>query len=133
MSVQLGRSMSYIFKATWNTWGSIYLTSVLHHNNLHKECISFNTVWKCGNILLISYSQFLKEVLPVYSIFLYEHLSVAMFDSSWLERSSIRLQEAGHLLIITQGAYIKRCRLKLKAATLSMNNYSEFLFLNVKY
>ena len=43
-----------------------------------------------------------------------------MFGLSRLERSSIRLLEVGHLTILTQGAYIKRYRLKVEVAALSM-------------
>ena len=60
-------------------------------------------------------------MLPVFIIFFYEHLSVAMFKLSWLERSSIRPSEVGHLSIFTKGVYIKRCRLSVEVATLSIN------------
>ena len=39
---------------------------------------------------------------------------------SRLERLSIRPWEVGNLSILTQGAYIERCRLKVEDATLSI-------------
>ena len=50
----------------------------------------------------------------------WEHLSVAMFELSWLERSPIRPSEVEHLSILPQGVYIKKCRLKVENANLSM-------------
>ena len=92
------------------------------------EIIRNYTVGKSGNISCL---QFVNDMLPVFIVFLYEHLLVAMFELYWLERSLIRPQEAGHLSIFAQGAYIERCRLKVEDATLSIDMYrSPFLLEN---
>ena len=44
-----------------------------------------------------------------------------MFKLSFLEKSSIRPLEVVYLLLLKQGACIKRCRLKLEVATLSID------------
>ena len=77
--------------------------------------------------------QYVNEMLPVFIIFLYKHLSVAMLELSRLQRSWIRLQEVGHLSILTQDAYIQRCRLKLVDATLSIYEYWIVTEITVEY
>ena len=44
------------------------------------EIIHINTVGKCGNILLKNCLPLVNEMLPVFIVFLCEHLSAAMFD-----------------------------------------------------
>ena len=52
----------------------------------------------------------------------YEHLLVVLFKLFWLERSSIGPSGVDHFLIFTQGAQIKKCRLKVEVAMLSIND-----------
>ena len=78
------------------------------------EIIGFDAVWKHGNsLLLIWWLQFVNEMLPVFIVILYEHLLVAKFELSWLERSSTRPQLDVHFSICTKGGYMERCRLIL--------------------
>ena len=46
------------------------------------EIMGFNTVGKHGNILLTSCLQFVNQMLPVFIIFLLEHLPITMFELS---------------------------------------------------
>ena len=54
------------------------------------DIIRIYKVWKPVKILLINCLQLVIEMLPVFITFLYEHLSIAMFDLYRKERSSAR-------------------------------------------
>ena len=62
------------------------------------------------------------EMISVFIIFLYEHLSVAMFDLDRKERSSIILQEVVNCWIMFRLYIIERCRLQVENATVSLHD-----------